>query len=823
MKAVSKMTGLSRVSIWRRERDGKFPKRVRLGSNSVGWLEAEILDWLQELSEARYPADKYLGILLDAQPAQSEEFQMNIQKKISTLKAAHKYIKKSWAPIPVPGGKKAPRIKAWTELRLTEKELEGGFPEGSNIGVLLGEPSGGLIDIDIDSDEAVAFAEAFLPKTKAIFGRKSRPGTHRLYRCLKIPKKSIKIIDESKATIVEIRSTGAQTIFPPSTHPSGEDISWENAGTPAEVDSDALILSVRLVAAGTILAHHYPAQGSRHDYSLVIASLLARAGYEEDIKHFLHTVAYQAGDEEVDDRINSADSALSRIADGNTTWGLPHLADLIGDDPTQAVAKILGLDFKKSGKQSQRERLDREVAPLLDTWHTSDGTAFASFDVNGHRENHRVRSKQFRYWVIRKAMEKSESVGKAAIDDVVSFVEARAIVGPERAAEMRVAEHEGNIYIDLADQNWRAIRISPEGWEVVSTPPVRFYRSGGMEPLPEPRPGGKLEELRPFVNVSCDDDFLLLQGIVIGAFIPWGAHAVAVFNGEQGSAKSTVVRVIRALIDPSKAPTRAEPSSEEDMYVAAANSYLLSFDNISYLTAKMSDALCRIATGGGFSKRQLFTDQDEIILQVCRPILLNGIPNIVYRPDLMDRSIVLTLPQITSDKRQTERELLEQFEKTRPLILGAICDALSAGLRCRADVRLNELPRMADLIVFMTAVERGMEWKEGSFTEAYSENNRTSMMDLAAADPLVEAIRKILDGGPFKGTASELLTRIRARLPEHERQQKGIPHRPNSLSGHLRRLAPALRELGIEVTLEAGRDEENRKLIEIEYLEEPSF
>lgn len=740
-------------------------------------------------------------------------------------KEIDRYLGVGFSPIPVPLGAKAPVIKDWTKLRVTKETVAQYFPEPSNVGILLGAASDGLVDIDLDCDEAISFAAELLPQTGAVFGRASRLGSHWLYRCEPAPEKTIKLVDENRHSVIELRSNGSQTIFPPSVHTSGENIAWEKRGDPSPVKEGEIVAAVRLVAAAVILSRHYPSQGSRHDFTLTVANLLARAGYDEQVsRDFLLTLATNANDEEAPERMRSPAYSARRLEEGGPAHGLPYLANLIGDEPVKALAKIFGLEHRKAGKQSQRELLYHAVLPTVELWRTADEVAYASIEVEGHREHHRIRSRSFRRWLMRRALDINQrGVGRGALDEVIDMMEATAFRGAEYEAHMRVGEHDGVLFIDLVDREWRAVRITDSGWNVASSPPIRFVRSPGMMPLPTPEGDGSLDDLRPFVNVASDDDFLLLLGVIIGALRPKGPHVIVAVNGEQGSAKTTLMRLMRTLIDPNKAPTRAQPRSEEDLYVAAVNAYLLSFDNVSYLTGAMSDALCRIATGGGFSKRQLYTDLEEIIVDVCRPVLLNGIPSLLERPDLMDRAITFTLPRIDPDQRQTEGDFWDGFERARPAIFGAICDALSAGLRYRHEVVLDELPRMADLVIFMTAVERGLGQEEGAFARAYNKNLRTAMIDLAAADPLVDAILKVIANKTFSGTATELLRKIREVLPDRDRPPRGIPRLPNRLSGALRRLAPALRELGIDVDLGSGRDEANRRVIEIRHINEEPF
>src|SRR5262249_54746306 len=152
-------------------------------------------------------------------------------------------------------------------------------------------------------------------------------------------------------------------------------------------------------------------------------------------------------------------------------------------------------------------------------------------------------------------------------------------------------------------------------------------------------------------------------------------------SGEQGSAKSTFSTILRSLVDPNTAPLRALPREDRDFFIAANNGHLLAFDNISGLPHWISDTLCRLATGGGFAVRQMYSDDDEVLFDACRPVILNGIEDIVTRPDLADRAIFLTLEPIAEEDRKPEAELWAAFEPKRPKIFGALLDAMVVGLR----------------------------------------------------------------------------------------------------------------------------------------------
>ena len=161
-----------------------------------------------------------------------------------------------------------------------------------------------------------------------------------------------------------------------------------------------------------------------------------------------------------------------------------------------------------------------------------------------------------------------------------------------------------------------------------------------MQPLPLPLRGGSIETLAPFLNLASDNDFVLVVAWLFGALRAGGPFPVLAIAGEQGSAKTVLSKLLRALIDPNVAPVRALPRDERELFIAAGNGHVLAFDNLSGLPHWLSDALCRLASGGAFSTRRLFSDQDEILFAAARPIILNGIEEVITRPDLADRAIL---------------------------------------------------------------------------------------------------------------------------------------------------------------------------------------
>src|SRR2546426_362692 len=218
-------------------------------------------------------------------------------------------------------------------------------------------------------------------------------------------------------------------------------------------------------------------------------------------------------------------------------------------------------------------------AVSAELFHTAAGTGFADLLINGHRETWPIRSKRFRTWLRRCYYEATRMVPSAgAMRSALDLLEAHAqFEGPERAVHIRVAEHAGHVYLDLADECWRAVEIGPDGWRVIGMPPVRFRRPAGMLPLPVPQEGGSIETLASFLNLPERTDFVLVVAWLLATLRAGGPYPVLAISGEQGSAKTVLSKLLKALIDPHAAPVRALAREERDLVIAANHSHVLAF------------------------------------------------------------------------------------------------------------------------------------------------------------------------------------------------------------------------------------------------------
>jgi hypothetical protein len=440
-------------------------------------------------------------------------------------------------------------------------------------------------------------------------------------------------------------------------------------------------------------------------------------------------------------------------------------------------------------------------------FHTHEREPFASMYVKNHWENRPLKGSEFGDWLSALCFHKLGVVpSQKALSEARNTLSGRALYeNSEEKIYVRLADYGGAIYLDLGTPSWEVVRITNEGWEIVSHTPVKFVRAPGTLSLPCPIDGGTIDDFRPFLNVIDEDHWKMAVGWLIGGFRPTGPYPLLVLGGNHGSAKSTASRLLRSLIDPNAAPLRAAPTNPRDLAISAGNSWCLGFDNISSVKPWLSDALCRVSTGSGFATRALYTDGGEKIFEGMRPVLLNGIDIDIERADLLDRGIFLSLLPISDEDRETEAAVWARFEDRRPYILGSLLDAVSCALRRLPQIKLPKLPRMADFAMWVCAAEPALGWQEGLFLEAYGRNRAEANALALEASTLVQPIMRIADRGEWQSTATALQSELVNDQLNNQLlgEQKPVPQTARELSQALRRLAPNLLQIGI--TVEFGR------------------
>ena len=521
------------------------------------------------------------------------------------------------------------------------------------------------------------------------------------------------------------------------------------------------------------------------------------------------------------------------------------IAHFDNDDPDQArlafekAAKLMKsagltwrgyLDLEKPGDkewsildmlhalfEKEAEALVRLGRANADYFCNSKGEAFADIMVDGRRETRPLASIEFTDWLTHLFYtEKRKAPTSAAMKNALGTLRAHArFEGEQYEVYLRVAEHDDKIYLDLGDREWRAVEIDINGWRVIHDPPVRFRRPTGMAALPVPQPGGSIAQLRSLVNLS-EPIFVLYVATILDALRPdLVPRPVLYLAGEAGSGKSWLTEVWRSLTDPCAVPLRKLPGTVRDLFVATQSSYGHAFDNVSAIPHTLSDALCQLSSGSGFATRRLFTDLGEIQIEGGRPIALNGIANAITEPDLAQREILLPLSSIPSNERRPTKQLRKDFQRQRPLILGALLDAVVCGLRNSPGLHLEHLPRLADFVTWAVACEEGFA-KPGEFLAAFSTTASEATEAVIENKPVAVAILAFMaERQSWTGTAASLLTTLNTRDESEARPSKwkGWPSDPTRFSMSLRSLTDILRKSGVEVVFDKAADRKKTRLV----------
>ena len=484
------------------------------------------------------------------------------------------------------------------------------------------------------------------------------------------------------------------------------------------------------------------------------------------------------------------------------TMSAPASTDEIIDDPPELESPVAALV---------------RIASKARFFRSADGKVHAQIPLDSRDEIDALRSAAFRHWLIEAYMRDSGAVpSNWAVRRVIDALEALVPCNGDAPAVYvhvgRAGDDAGSsFYLDLGDQSGQAVKIGPEGWSVVVRPGVPFRRPLGMVPLPVPSRGGSIELLKPYVNVT-DAEFQLLIAWIAAAIRPFGPYPILAVHGEQGSAKSTLAKIVRLLIDPQASPLLAEPRSTRDLMITAVNGWLLAYDNISAIPTWLSDSLCRLAVGGGFACRTPFSTDDRSVIHAQRPVILNGIEDSVRRADLADRAVFLNLPPLLPSSRRSEEQFWTSFHGEYPRILGAVLDAVVAGLRELPSVHLPELPRMADYARMGEAVGRGLGWPAQAFLAAYSDNRREATLTALENSVLGSMLLELSSdwGLKWSVTPTEAFRDLTRDVDRRTIASGQWPKSIRSFSDELRRLAPQLRMHGLSVTFSRTRD---RRLI----------
>lgn len=369
---------------------------------------------------------------------------------------------------------------------------------------------------------------------------------------------------------------------------------------------------------------------------------------------------------------------------------------------------------------------------------------------------------------------------------------------------IRVGSHEGDVIIDLGRSDGQVVRISEDGWRCEERSPIPFRRSAKMGELPLPRcqdgrsAGDGLTAIKSVMNVR-EDDWPVLLGAMVAMFFPDIDHPVLLFTGPQGAGKTGIMEAVTSVTDPLLGPDGhsfgvTSIPDPKDWPAAASSSWCLPLDNASALEPEMSDLLCRAVTGDGIARRKLYTDNDLIYVRFRRCIMLASITLDGVRPDLAERMVRLECEMLDESRRMPDSAIGALISRARP---AAFADLLDLVVDVRRELaRLPEscdLPRLADFGRILKAVD--VLTKSAGFTR-YIEMVGDGLADTVEDDPVAEAIAALVADGSWRGTADELLNRIRPS--DLFGGARGFPDSAKAMGHWIARNEKALREMGIE-------------------------
>lgn len=662
------------------------------------------------------------------------------------------------------------------------------YPD-ANIGAVTGAVSGiVVIDIEKGGDKS-GFPETITSQTGG-------GGFHLFYKHPGVP---IKNSVRDLAPLTDVRGDGGYVVLPPSLHASGNRYQWlvsPEKGAFAELPPSLLKklkFSVEKSVRQDFAATDVP-QGKRND---------AATQYIGKILHDLSPELWETAG-----------------WDGLMAWNEKNCKPPLDEKELRSV-----FDSIKNNEAGQREqkgsgggkvnKADQLVEficgdPSITLFHDELNVAYAKFDVGDHKEILSVNGGAFKQWAAKSYYDiyhktVSPNVLATALNTVAGLAR---YDGEEIRLHNRAAMIEGVVWYDLADKKWQAVKITKEGWQIIDNPPTIFKRQQHQEaqvaPV-APVKGGDIRSLLRFVNITDENQQMLFLVLLASYFIPGFPHPLCYVYGSQGSAKSTISKILRRLVDPSRIEVLSFPKKDEELIQVLSHHYLLFFDNVGHISDSVGDLLCRAVTGSGFSKRQLYTDDDDIIYTIKANVGVNGINLTSNKPDLLERSMLFELRRIEKADRKEERKLLEEFERELPVLLGAIFDVISKALAIRPSVRVESLPRMADFALWGCAIAEAMGYPQDAFINAYRKSIDLQNDEVLAEHIEAGLIRSFMDDQEeWSGSASELLEHLRRLAGAASINENELPKSANALSRKLNTLKTNLEEIGIKVTKTKG-------------------
>ena len=694
------------------------------------------------------------------------------------------YLEKGFSVIPI-GRDKKPLIPTWKEYQSkhpTKEEIiqwcDTLKPAG--IGIVTGKISGiAVLDIDVGADTS----DLELPSTPSV--RTGGGGWHYYF---KLPSGVLLQSSNGFRHKMDFKAEGGYIIAPPSLHKSGKRYEWAVAPEDADYAEVPPWLKQEIESKG----------GAQKDWSAITAGVAeggrnsSAAAYVGKLLHGLPEADWES---------------IGWV--GAIAWNKQNKPPLL-EKELRSVFDSIAAAEKKSGGQGREDNshASKLINLVLSTdallFHDQSGDGYIALNNNG-AEILRLKSKQFKNWIAKISWEEyKKPIRSEDVRTVLGTLEGIAIFSEEEyTLYVRTAIEEGVIWYDLGKS---AVKISKDGWEVVDEPPVLFRRYPHQEAQVKPERGGSLTQILEFVNVKNPQEQLLAQAWCVAGIVPGFPHPFAALHGPQGSAKSTSVSVFKQLLDPSKMRLSSPPDNFREFIQVGSHHWFLPIDNLSRLPEWLSDALCRACTGEGFSKRELYSDDDDVVYSFQNIGSLNGINLVVEKPDLMERCIIFGLEKI--EKIQSLSSFNQRFAEAKPLILGAMFDALAGALQRIDSISAENAFRMSDFARWGCAIAEALGHDAKDFISAYQANIGLQHLEAIDASPVAQAIEAFMDGqgAEWHGTPTELYDELeKIAVDQHfDKKSESWPKASNWLWRRVAPMASNLVARGIKVSRSSG-------------------
>lgn len=380
----------------------------------------------------------------------------------------------------------------------------------------------------------------------------------------------------------------------------------------------------------------------------------------------------------------------------------------------------------------------------------------------------------------------------------------------------RIAMVNSSIFYDMCTPDWKIIEITSDGWSSIpmdeETPMFERKQQQTQQVNPISHENEKydaLDEICLLLRIKLADR-MMFKIHLISFFIEKYPIPIMIFTGDQGSIKTTLMQTVKMVVDPSAQLSSRLHKKMEDISIHLYNRYLSAFDNISNFNKDISDLICRVITGEGDSKRELYTNMDEIILNYKRKIIVNGIAPSLDYPDLIDRSVFYETSTITENERLTLEEFLQKRDEIMPYLIHQIFDILYKAITnykiSKIDLK-GKMQRMSDFSIWGEAISRSMGFENLSFIQMYTDRIKLDVLDIVNSYPIFGIVQKMMDDIPkYEDTISNFYDYLKNHAIDQNIDIKSteskFPKGPHKVREQIKILRPTFKQLGYEITLE---------------------